>query len=49
MDKRTLKRLGITGGVGLLIASIFITPWIFVLALLCVLLYLIWMITDTID
>lgn len=49
MDKRTLKRVGVTTLVMLSLLSITLTPWIFIGELIGVLAYMVWQLTDTID
>ena len=49
MNKRTLKRVGVTTLVMLSILTIPLTPWIFIGELIAVLAYMVWQITDTID
>lgn len=49
MDKRTLKRLTITTFVMLSLASVMITPWIFIGELVGALGYMVWVLTDSID
>jgi hypothetical protein len=45
MDKRTLKRLIITGFAALNIVILFVSPWVIVGELICAILYLVWLIT----
>jgi hypothetical protein len=49
MNKRTLKRVGVTSLVMLSLLTIPLTPWIFVGELVVALAYMVWQITDTID
>lgn len=49
MNKRTLKRVGVTTLVMLSLLSIPLTPWIFVGELVCALAYMVWQLTDSID
>jgi hypothetical protein len=49
MNKKTLKRVGVTTLVMLSILSIPLTPWIFIGELVAGLAYMVWQITDTID
>jgi hypothetical protein len=49
MNKRTLKRVGVTTLVMLSLLTIPLTPWIFVGELVAVLTYMVWQLTDTID
>jgi hypothetical protein len=49
MNKRTLKRVGVTTLVMLSLLSIPLTPWIFVGELLVIAAYMVWQLTDTID
>lgn len=49
MNKRTLKRVGVTTLVMLSILTIPLTPWIFIGELVALLAYMVWQLTDTID
>jgi hypothetical protein len=49
MNKRTLKRVGVTTLVMLSLLSIPLTPWIFVGELLVIAAYMTWHLTDSID